>query len=855
MRDLFSDRWRAARAAGALATARLLASTMADTAAHGWAERRQHSSGKGLQMAWSNFASDLRTAARHLKRNPGFTIAAALMLSIGLGFNTALFAVVNAVLLRPLPYADSNRIAMLWSGRHPDGQGKVNSYADFADWRARSRSFEALATYNISFAGLTDAGDPEEVNGAVVSADFFNVLGARMFLGRALAAGDELIQDGRPIVIAYSLWERRFNRDPGIVDKTLTLGDRRRRIVGVLDPQFEQPEPFWGQRAEFWSPLMVGDEMRTARASRFLRVIGRLKPGVTVERAQSELDVIGRELMAAYPVTNRDSVVVSPLRNELVGDVRPLLAVFLGAIALVLSLAMANIVNLLLARANDRRGELATRAALGASGIRLISLVITEGVVLGLFSGVLGLGIALAGVRLLLAYGSVDAQGIDHTAITWQVVLFAIGLSIVTGALCGLIPALRVSRARLSAIGSARVSSGLDVSRRRSWLVAGEMALALPLVIGAALLAQTLVRMQLVNPGFEPERALAFRVTLSGSRYESDPSRLAFFDDLRRRLLAEPGVRGAGIVSSLPLGGLNNTGAGIVFEQPVTGTRANLGVGFRAVSGGYFQALGIPVTQGRTFSDTAVDRGTVVINERAAQLMWGHEPAIGRRIRFGQIDDGGASPWLTVVGVTGNLRHEAITREGSAEVFRPYVDNAWPTMTVVLRSDQDPARLAPSVRRVVGAIDARLPIVALRPVREYIDGQLARPRFGVLCAVVLGVVAVSLASFGTFAVLSLLVAQRTKEIGIRVALGAAPRQVQRLVLRDSLIPASVGCIVGTTAAAWLTRAIVDQLFGVSALDPTTFTIAPMLLVVVAAAASWWPARRAMRVNPTQALRA
>ncbi|HEX5215786.1 MAG TPA: ABC transporter permease, partial [Vicinamibacterales bacterium] len=853
MRDVFADRSRAARDAGMWATVRHVNSTVADTVTHGWGERRQRLTGKGPRTMWRVFESDLLAGVKRLRRNPGFTLAAALMLAIGLGFNTALFAVVNAVLLHPLPYAAPDRIAMIWTGRNPDGTGGVNSYADFSDLKARSRSFDALACYNISFATLTNAGDPEEINGAVVSPEFFAVLGARVLLGRVIESGDELVRDGRPIVIAHSLWERKFSRDPDVVGKTLTLADRPRRIVGVLAPEFEQPEPFWDHAAEFWSPLTVSDEMRTQRGFHYLRVIGRLKRDVTIAQARGEVDAVGRSLIAAFPLTNKESFVVALLRDELMGDVRPRLAIFIGAVALVLTLAMANIVNLLLARANDRRDELTMRAALGASAGRLFSHVIAEGMVLGIFSGLLGLAVAQVGVRLLMTYGQIDAPGIEDTALTGRVIVFSIVLSTITGVLCGLLPALRVARARLTALGSARTTSGLEVSRQRSWLVAAEMALAMPLLIGAALLVQTLVRMQQVDPGFQPERLLSFRITLGSTRYESSEARMAFHDDLRRRLLATPGVSGAGIVSSLPLGGLNNTGGGIVYERTAGEGPADLGVGIRAVGGGYFQAMGIPVLKGRTFADSTADRGTVIVNERAARLMWGDDNPIGRRIRMGNVGDTGKNPWMTVIGVAGNLRHEAITREPSAEIFQPYVDNTWQTMTVVLRTERDPAALVETVRRIMRDADPQIAVVALNPVRAYIDGQLARPRFGVLCAVVLGAVALTLAAFGTFAVLSLLVAQRTKEIGIRVALGAAPRQVQRMVLRDSLVPAAIGCAAGATAAAWLTRALVDQLFEVSALDPMTFIAAPLSLIAVAAVASWWPARRAMRVNPTQAL--
>jgi putative ABC transport system permease protein len=804
----------------------------------------------------TSFVDDLISACRSLVRRPAFTLATAFMLAIGLGFNTALFAVVHSVLLRPLPYVQPDRIVMAWTGRNPDGSGIVNSYADYLDWKAKSHSFTALAAFNISFGTLSGVGDPEEIGGATVSPEFFPALGAQMFMGRPIRPGDELIklEEGRPIVIAYSLWKRRFSLDPGIIGRTITLANHPRRVVGIVGRDFIQPEPFWGELAEYWNPLAVTDQMRTQHGYHYLRVVGRLADGVSLDEARAEMDGIGRQLMKAYPQTNSQPVVLVPMADQLVGDTRPLLLLFLGAVTLVLSLAVANIVNLLFARANGRRAELAVRAALGASRGRLISQLVAESTMIGLTGGLMSLGFAEVGIRLLLAYGQVRAPGIEQTALDSVVVAFAIGLSALTGALCGIVPAFRVARARLSSsLSNMRGSTGLEVSRARTWLVAAEMALAVPLLVGAALLTETLVTMQRVDLGFDPAHALQFRVTLAGTRYETPAAKIALFNDLLGRLVA-PSTTSAGIVSSLPLGGLNNTGGSIVYEKS-DGTLAELGVGFRVATSGYFASLGIPLRQGRLFSESEGDTDTVVINERAAHAIWGAASPLGRRVALGSAaDEKGRGSWLTVIGVVGGVRHEALTEESRPEIFQPYRANPWSTMTVVVRSKGDPASVASLARAAVRAVDAGLPLVGLGPVATLIDGQLARPRFGVLCAGVFGALGLALAAFGTFAVLTLLVAQRTKEIGIRMTLGAAPGRVGWLILRQSLVPALAGCLAGGVAAAWLSGSLASQLFGVKPHDLPAFASAAGSLVLVALVASWWPARRAQHIDPVKALR-
>ena len=801
---------------------------------------------------------DLRFAGRGYLRRPLSSLAAVVLLGLGLGFNTALFAVVDAVLLTPLPYHQPDRIVMLWTGRNTDGTGGVSSYGDFIEWQTAAKSFSALAAYNITFGTVTGEGDPEEINGSVVSPDFFAVLGVRPLVGRTIAPGDELIAAaaGRPIVISHSLWKRRFGGDPAVIDRTLTLEDRPRRIVGVMPANFEHPEPFWGHAAEYWSPMLVSEAMRTAYGSRYLRVIGRLRDGVPIEAGRQEMDTIGRQLIERLPATHETSVVVAPMHDELAGGTARLALLFLAATVLVLILVSVNVANLLLARINHRRLEFAVRTALGAGRGRLISQVLAESLLLGVAGGVAGLLCAKLGIQLVLAYGPGQLPGLEQAALDLRAMGFAIALAACTGLLCGAVPALRLARARLSGLlGSARASTGLEVSRRRTLIVATEVALAVPLLAGAALLVRTLIALQLVHPGFDPSNAMQFRLSLPQTRYADREARVAFFADMTERLAALPGVTAAGAASSLPLGGLNNTGGSIVFAR-ADGSLAETGVGTRAITSGYFAAMGVPLQQGRLLTDGPEDASAVVINARAAESLWPGLSPLGRRIRAGQLaDPPDDAPWLTVVGVVGDMRHEALGRQANAEIFQSHRSNVWSTMSIVVRSDGDPGALSTAIRDIVRARDPRLPIVGLGPVSAFLDGQLARPRFGALCAALFGVLGLTLTGAGTFAVLSLVVGQRVREIGIRMAFGASPRTVGTQVMVHSMAPALAGAGLGLLATTWLTRALDSVLYQVAPRDPVLLAGSAVVVLTVALLAAALPTWRAMRTDPIAALRA
>ena len=803
----------------------------------------------------STLLHELWVGIRSISRWPFTSSIAILMLALGLGFNTALFAVVEAVLLRPLPYAEADRVVLLWTGRSPDGARGVNSYPDFLDWRDTSRSFESLAAYNISFGTLTGRGDPEELHGSAVSPDFFKVLRIPLLHGQGLQPGDEHVgaAAGRPIVLSHRLWVRRFGSDPAVVGKTIMFAEYPRRVVGVVAPEFQHPEPFWDSEAEYWTPMTETPEMLGERGARYLRVIGRLGRGITLEAARREMDDIGRRLMRDHPVTNSRSVVVEPIRDELVGDARTFVLVFLSATIIVLFLVIANVVSLLLARLSYRRTELAVRAALGARRTRLVGLVVAESVVLGLAGGIAGLAIAQAGLRLILAYGPDHVFSLQDAALNWRVLLFALAVALTTGLTCGLITALRLGGpGTWSRLGNTRNTSGVDVPARRAWLVGVEVALAVPLLFAAVLLVRTLVGLQGINPGFDASHAVQFRVNLPAASYDVPDRRREFFRAFLDRLRAIPGITAAGATSSVPLGGLNNTGGAIVYER-LDGSLAEVGVATRAVTGGYFAALAVPLRQGRALTDEAADTAAVVVNESAARRLWPGENPIGRRLRYGTLSQPGTAEWLTVIGVTGDVRHVALSRPADAEMFESYTANPWSTMTVVVRSERlDDLR--GSILTTLRELNPSLPLRDFALVQDIIDRQLKRPRFGAFSAMVLGGLGIVLAAAGTFAVLWLLVTQRLREIGIRMALGASPGAVARLVLQQSMRPAIFGVLMGALAAIWLGRGLEAMLFEVTARDPRTIGIAASGMLVVALLASWLPVRRAMRTDPVRALR-
>ena len=855
---VFEDRRRAAARRGKVDLARLWSRTVVDGVRHGLAERRLENTrrqGRGaLERSMQTIWQDLRNAFRSLARQPLFAVLAAGMLAVGLFFNITLFAVVDAAILRPLPFRNADELLLLWSGRNPDGSAAVNSPADFQDWKARATSFSGMAAYNISLATISGEQDPEELHGSVVTREFFDILGSRPLLGRTFLDDDYLTGSDATVLISESLWRRRFGANPDFVGSLITMSDRPRRVVGVMPDTLMHPEPFWYRDADYWFPFRITDQMLVNRSGRYVRVIARLADGVSLEDARTEMDVIGRQLMNEHPETNTTSVIVVPLTEQLVGDTRPLFWLFLGASGLVLFLAGTNIVNLMLARTSRRRFELAVRSALGAGQWRLGRQLAFEGALVGLLAGAFGLSLATIGIPLVVTRAPVALPGLVDAGLNGRVLLVSVTLSILAGVACGLLPAFRVVRSRLSGVlGSARgASSDLEATRGRTWLVIAEIALATPLVVGALLLAQTLGNLQRVDPGFDPAGTLSFRVTLSGDRYDDGQASVRFFDDLEDRLRALPGVTASGIVSSLPMGGLNNTAGAISAPGETPDVVNEVRGGFRMASSGYFEAMGIDIVRGTTFADGIDGSATVVVNEALASALWGDADPIGRQVRLGGADADG--DWSTVVGVARDVRHVRLTQPPDPEVFLPYVTNPWSTMSVVLRGSGAPGGYEPQVRSIVRQLDGRLAVVNVLPVADIVAGGWARARFGTICAVLFAGIGFLLAAGGTFAVLSLLVAARRREIGIRLALGASPQRVGRLIVRQAMVPTAIGCALGAGAAIAAANLLSASLFGVAPRDPLAMVGAVASLAVAALLASWLPARRAMRVDPLTTLK-
>ena len=854
MEAFFLDRLDEAR--GGAARARVWVSAITDLIAArvsrpiAGATAYQHSHPTGGAM-FRTLSQAFIDAVRALIRRPAFSLLTILTLTVGLGFNIALFATVYGVMLRPLPFHQPDELVMVWTGRAESGRGFGNSLPDYLDWRARAQAFTDLAVYNVTWTTIAERTEPEQVEGAVVSANFFDVLRAPFQLGTGFREGDDARGADPVVVLTDSLWRRQYAADPGIVGRSIQLQQRSRRVVGVLAADYMHPEPHATEPVEYFRPFVLDPE-QYGRGFRWVRVIGRLAPAMTLDGARAEMAAIAADLAASYPATNNGEIVVAPLHEELVGDVRPMLMAIVAIVSLVLILACVNVVNALLARLNERVLEFNVKAALGASRATIVTALMLESLVLALAGGAAGLLVAASGLRVLLAIGP-DLPRVETVGITAEVVWFALGAALIAGAACGLGPAWRLARARLeSGARGHRGSSGLEASRRRTALIAVEIALAVPLIVGAGLLAQTVINLRQVDKGFDERQVVQARITLEGAKYASGTDVITFFEGLLSRLRQVPGVVSAGMTSSFPLTLVNVTG-GTVTGERADGSTAETFAGFRAVSAGYFETMGMTLLHGRTFDGASADASSAVISDRLAAALWPDQDPIGQRVRQGGRD--AANPrWFTVIGIVRSVRQTGITAEAEPELFQPHSSNPWQTMTVVARTAGDPRAMLQPFKASVRAADPDLALTGLSTGTDLIDETLAQNRFGALAAMAFGAMGLLLAAVGTFAVLSLLVSQRTREIGIRIALGASPKRVQAVVIRDGMRPALIGCAAGTLLAIWLSRGLSSLLFGVQAGDASTLTFTIATMLVVALLASWIPARRAMRVDPISALR-
>jgi putative ABC transport system permease protein len=807
---------------------------------------------------------DLRYGARMLLKSPGFTLIAVVTLALGIGANTAIFNLVSSILLRQLPFRRPEQLVRVDSRRLASGKYPF-TLPDFIDYRDQNQSLSGIAAYTPWSANLTDQGEPEQFQGLRISANAFELLGVEAVAGRVLAPGDDAPGQQHVAVLSYGLWRRRFGADPQLVGKKLTLNGASYTVVGVLPPQFFFPPPI--REAELAVPLAPdADPLRGVRTStNFLRALGRLKPGVTREQAEADLTAVAQRLRQQYPDANRQKlgVTLSPFHEEVVGSFRLMLWVLLGAVGMVLLITCVNLANLTLARATGRRREMAIRAALGATRRRLVRQLATESLLLALFGAGLGLLLAFYGIGLLLALSPEILPRAGEVSIDFRVLGFTLALSLLAGALFGLTPAWQATRISLNEElkGSGRGASGGErQNRARSLLVVSEIALSVVLLVGAGLLIKSFLRLQAVNPGFEAENALAIRLSLPKAQYSNRAAVTAFYEKLRPRLESLPGVEAVGFVSALPL-------SGTLFSIPFTiegratspdeAHRAD----YRAVDAGYFHALKIPLIAGREFNerDAAETPPVALISQNLARRHWPQGSPLGARLR---INDNNQGPRpVEVVGVVGDVKHLSLDGEPAPHIYLPVHQThedgvAWLTNTQywMLRTTVDPLTLSAAARREIQAVDRKAPASNIRTMEQYLAASVAPRRFNLRLLSIFAAAALILAATGLYGVISHGVAQRKRELGIRIALGARPGDVLKLVTREGMALAIIGVALGLMAALALTRVMKGLLFGVSATDPLTFMVIALLLMFVALLACYIPARRATKVDPLIALK-
>ncbi len=818
----------------------------------------------------SELLQDLRYGARRLARSPGFTAVAALTLALGIGANTAIFSVVDAVLLRPLPYGDPERLVLVWDRMERSAIERAPvSAPDLADFREQTRRFAGFAaTNNVNEVALTGDGDPEQIQVAGVTANFFDVLGVAPRLGRGFEAADDVPfpppnADGAPVeipptamILTDAYWRRRFGGDPGVIGRAVRLAGQPMTVVGVLPPGWEllmPPDAGMPTDVDAYSPLRI-DLAAGPRDNQWLRVIARLAPGVTLAEAQAEMDAVAARHREISPF-HRDmgiAVELRPMHRDVVGHVRPALLALLGAVGFVLLIACANVANLLLARSALRRREMAVRASLGAGRGRLFRQVLVEGVLLAVPAAAAGLALAAIGVELLVALRPPDLPRLGTIGLDPRVLSFTLAAAVAAALLAGLAPALTASFERPGAALAARGGDGGGRLRLRGALVVAEVALSLVLLIGAGLMLRTFFELARVRPGFDPEGVLTYKLSLPFPEYPAPEDRTRFFRRMEDQVAAEPGVEAVGSVFPMPLGGRFWTGPyGHAGDPEETWTEQE--ADFRVITPGYFDAMGIAVLSGRalTAADVEEEREVAVIDVGLARKLWGAIPPVGERIG---LDLFGEKLRLDVVGVVEPVRHAGLTEPPNETLYLPHHLFPWTPMTVAVRTAADPEALVDPVRAGVRRLDAGLPVYAVRPLSGYFREALAATRFTMVLAAVFAGVALALAAIGLGGVLAYAVRRRRHEIGVRVALGARPADVVRLIVGRGLALAGLGIAAGLAGAVAISRWLSGLLYQVTATDFATYATVAGLLAAVALGASWWPARRAARIDPATALR-
>ena len=815
--------------------------------------------------ALETLGQDIRYAVRQLRRNPRFTLAAVLTLALGTGATTATFTVASAVLFRDLPYRDPAQLVQFWTAFRQHGMDRVVfSHLEYLDYRSRTRSFSDLAAYGQNTQTLKANGEPEQVWLSDVSTNLFDMLGVSPIFGRTFSPDDSENGRSRVVILGHGLWQRRFGSDPKAVGSTLLLQGEPHTIVGVMPATFRSPASL----AELWRPIVFGGEMVAApqRGSRSLSMIGRLRPGVPIDGGRREMatlaEQIANEHREQYPQELGYSVALVPLHEEVTGGVRRALLVLLAAVGMVMLIACANVANLLLTRATERHTEMAVRATLGASRGRMVSQMFTESLVLGLLGGAAGTLLALWGVDILLASVPPGVlPRLDEVTVSAPLFWFSLALSLAASLLFGLAPAAEASSTSLGDRLKEGHRTGLSRPRStlRSLLIVSEVALALVLLAGAGLLIRSYARLTSVPSGFDAGGSLTLRISLPPEKYPSRAHQQAFFDAAAERVGALPGVQAIGLVTSLPFSGWRNDWSisleGITSMDEREG-RSLPAANYFAVNREYFRAMGIPVVQGRTFETAdATSTPTVLVNQTLANRFWPGQTPLGKRLKMG----GATSrwPWRSIVGVVGDVRQTNLETAMMPEIFVLDADERKPmapAMFMVVRAGEDAMKLTPAIRRAVAALDPDQAVSSVRMLSDRVSLTLAERRFQLLLLAVFAGIAVALAAVGVYGVVACSVGQRTRELGLRFALGAQRADVFRLVIGQGMRLTAIGVAAGVAGALALSRFLESLLFEMAPTDPLTFVAVAAMLTLVALLATWIPARRASRVDPVEALR-
>ena len=808
----------------------------------------------GLRM--ESLLQDLRFGARMLMKQPGFTLIAVLTLALGIGANTAIFSVVNAVLLQPLPYPQSGRLVMVWERvqqSHYQNDRNAPAPGNFADWGNGNTSFKDMAAISSRNFNLTGDGEPLRIQGAAVSASFFSVLRIDPALGRLFTAEEDRPGATRVVALSYKLWKSRFGEDPQIFGKTIRLDGESYTVLGVMPPAFHFPDP----DDEVWIPLALGPAELANHGSHNLLVIARLKDGVSLTQAQTELTGIAEAMTAQYPSTNTGvGVNLVPLHEQVVGDVKPALLVLLAATGFILLIVCANVANLLLARAAGRRRELAIRLALGAGRSRVVRQLLTESVLLALVGGVLALALAYAAVEALRTISPPDLPRVTEIGVKGSALAFSIVISALTGLVFGIAPALQASRQDLhgSLREGTRDSAPGSRAGMRELLVAGEIALGVIVLVGAGLLLRSFVRLGEVRLGFQPQNVLTQSVLLRGANYATASQRAIFYQRAIQRIESLPGVKSVAAVSSIPLiNARNRAGFTIEGRAPLSPGQLPFSV-YRIVTPGYFHTMQIGLLSGRDFSWTDIPetQQVIIINQAMASAYWPNEDALGKRIKLGSLNSN--MPWLTVAGIVEDVREFDSITQPLPTLYLPAPQSQRDLQYLVARTSQDPLSLAPAVRNAIWEIDKYLPVSLVRSMESVRGASTASHRFNAILMSLFACLGLVLATTGVYGVTAYSVSQRTHEIGVRMALGARGRDILKLVIRQGLASLLIGVATGLAGAGVATRLLKTLLFEVSATDPVTFASIPLLLAAVALLACWIPARRATKVDPLTALR-